>query len=248
MSQKHKVVLIRHGESTWNRENRFTGWVDVDLSEKGIGEAHQAAQMIKDEKLEFDMAYASVLKRAVRTLHLVLENTDQHWIPVIKDWRLNERHYGSLQGLNKAETAEKYGDEQVFTWRRSYATPPPNLEESDESHPKHERRYQGIDSLPSAEALKQTKERVLPYWESEILPQILNGKRLIIAAHGNSLRSLVMHLEGISEEEITGLNIPTGIPQVYELDENGKFLKKYFLGDSEAAEKAAEAVANQAKA
>lgn len=243
----HKLVLLRHGESLWNKENRFTGWVDVDLSEKGLSEAHKAGQLLKEEGFEFDRAYCSLLRRAIRTLNICLTELDQLWIPVEKSWRLNERHYGRLQGLNKAETTEKYGEEQVFSWRRSYATPPPAMEEDDPGHPKQDRRYFGIEKLPSCEALKQTKERFLPYWEEAILPQVLRGQKTIVAAHGNSLRALIMHLDGVSEEEITKLNIPTGIPLVYELDDEGRALKSYYLGDPEAAAKAAAAVANQAK-
>ena len=243
----HKLVLIRHGESQWNKENRFTGWVDVELSEKGEKEAIAAGKLIQDSGLEFDRAYSSLLKRAINTLNTILKETDQQWIPVDKTWKLNERHYGALQGLNKAETTQKYGEEQVFEWRRSYATPPRELSKEEESHPENDRRYKGISGLPSCEALKQTKERVLPFWESEILPKVLAGEKIIIAAHGNSLRALVMHLDQISEEEIMKLNIPTGIPLVYDLDENGKALKSEYLGDAEAAQKAAESVANQAK-
>lgn len=246
-NENFKIVLLRHGESQWNKENRFTGWVDVDLSEKGYDEANAAGELLKKEGFTFDCAYTSVLKRAIRTLWVTLYKTDQMWIPVTKSWKLNERHYGDLQGLNKAETTEKFGEEQVFTWRRSYDTPPPALSKDNPGHPSHDRRYQGISELPDCEALKQTLERVLPYWQEEIWPQVKAGKKVIIAAHGNSLRALVKHLDGISDDEITGLNIPTGIPLVYELDGNGKALKNYYLGDAEAAEKAAQAVANQAK-
>lgn len=245
----HKLVLLRHGESVWNKENRFTGWVDVDLSEKGLQEAVEAGRLLKKEGWIFDQAYTSVLKRAIRTLWTALYELDQMWIPVVKDWRLNERHYGGLQGLNKAETTKKYGEEQVFVWRRSYSTPPPALPASDPAHPSHDRRYQGIpkDLLPSAEALLHCKDRVMPMWEKEILPQVLKGRRIIIAAHGNSLRALIKHLDGISDDEIAELNVPTGIPMVYELDAKGKALKRYYLGDQEAAAAAAAAVANQAK-
>ena len=245
----HKLVLLRHGQSTWNRENRFTGWVDVELSEQGRIEAAAAGELIKEQGLEFDVAYCSLLKRAIGTLWSVLEKSDQMWIPIVKDWRLNERHYGRLQGLNKAETAAKYGEDEVFAWRRSYATPPPEMDLDDPGHPKHDRRYSEVppEMLPNAEALKQTKERFMPLWQGEILPKIKAGKKLIITAHGNSLRALIQHLDGVSEQEISQLNIPTGIPLVYELDQDGKALKHYYLGDPEAAAKAARAVANQAK-
>ena len=245
----HKLVLLRHGESLWNKENRFTGWVDVDLSEQGFSEAKHAAQLLREAGFEFDKAYCSVLKRAIRTLWTVLYEMDQMWIPVSKDWRLNERHYGRLQGLNKAETTAQYGEKQVFIWRRSYSTPPPEMDLSDANHPTHDRRYRGLakNLLPSAEALLHTKDRVMPLWEAQILPDVLAGKNLIITAHGNSLRALIKHLDGISDEDITELNIPTGIPMVYELDKNGKALKRYYLGDVAAAEKAATAVSQQAK-
>lgn len=243
------LVLIRHGESLWNLDNRFTGWVDVGLSDKGLTEAKAAGELLKKEGFEFDHAYTSVLKRAIKTLWVVLEELDQMWIPVSRDWRLNERHYGQLQGLNKSETAAKYGEDQVFEWRRSYTTPPPQMSLDDKGHPKFDRRYANIDEkkLPSGESLSLCLERVLPYWTDELAPAILRGEKLIIAAHGNSLRALVKHIEGISDEEITGLNIPTGIPYYYLLDENLKPVEKRYLGDNEAAKKAAEAVANQAK-
>lgn len=248
--KKHQLVLLRHGESTWNQENRFTGWVDVDLSAKGLAEARAAGELLRDEKFLFDRAFTSVLKRAIRTLWHVLEQTDQMWLPVTGDWRLNERHYGALQGLNKAETAAKYGDEQVHVWRRSYATPPPALELTDPNHPRFDRRYDKIDPklLPSHEDLKTTLERVLPYWENEIAPVIKNEERVLIVAHGNSLRALIKHLDGISDEEITELNIPTGIPLLYVLDENLKPLEKRYLGNAKAAAEAAEKVKNQSRA
>ena len=245
----YKLVLLRHGQSQWNLDNRFTGWYDVDLTDKGRQEAQNAGKLLKEEGFTFDVAFTSVLKRAIRTLWLSLSELDLMWIPVLRNWRLNERHYGALQGLNKSETAEKYGDEQVFTWRRSYATPPPPLEENDERHPRYDPKYKSLtaDELPASEALKNTKERVLPYWEKEIAPTILAGKKVLVVAHGNSIRALVQYLDNVSEEEITQLNIPTGIPLVYELDEELKPIKHYYLGDPEAAAKAAKAVANQAK-
>lgn len=245
----YKVILLRHGESEWNKENRFTGWKDVDLSEKGVIEAHEAGKTLKAEGYSFDMAFTSVLKRAIKTLWITLEELDQMWIPVTRNWRLNERHYGALQGLNKAETAEKYGDEQVLVWRRSYDTPPPALAKDDERYPGHDLRYKDLsdDELPLNECLKDTVERFLPYWHDVIAPEIKKGKKVVIAAHGNSLRALVKYLDDISEKEITQLNIPTGIPLVYELDENLKPIKNYYLGDQEKIKAAAEAVANQAK-
>lgn len=244
----HKLVLIRHGESQWNKENRFTGWKDVDLSEKGIAEAKAAGELLKAEGFTFDEAYTSVLKRAIRTLWLVLSEMDLMWIPETKSWLLNERHYGGLQGLDKAETAAKYGDEQVLIWRRSYDVPPPELDESDERYLGNDPRYSGIENFPKAECLKDTVERVVPFWENEIGPKVKAGKRLIVAAHGNSLRALVKHLDGISDEEIVSLNIPTGVPLVYELDGDLKRLNSYYLGDQEAIRAAQEAVANQGKA
>ncbi|MCB1023718.1 MAG: 2,3-diphosphoglycerate-dependent phosphoglycerate mutase [Acidobacteria bacterium] len=246
----YKLVLIRHGESTWNKENRFTGWKDVDLSEKGREEAKAAGQLLKTEGFEFDLAYCSVLKRAIRTLNSILDEMDTMWLPVIKNWRLNERHYGSLQGLNKAETAQEYGDEQVHIWRRSYDIPPPAMEPEDERNPRNDRRYDNLSDseIPLTECLKDTVARFLPYWKDEIAPKILEGKRLIIAAHGNSLRALVKHLDNIPDEEIVSLNIPTGVPLVYELDRDLNPIKSYYLGDAEAIRKAAEAVANQGKA
>lgn len=242
-----KLVLIRHGESTWNKENRFTGWTDVDLSEKGLQEAKEAGKVLKAEGYDFDIAYTSVLKRAIRTLHLALDEMDRLWLPVEKSWRLNERHYGALQGLNKAETAAKYGEEQVHIWRRSYDVLPPLLEENDERHPSRDPRYRGQSNLPKGEALKHTVERMLPYWNETIAPQVRAGKRVLIAAHGNSLRALVKHLDGMTEEEIMQLNIPTGIPLVYELDKNLAPQKKYYLGDAEKIKAAEEAVAKQGK-
>jgi 2,3-bisphosphoglycerate-dependent phosphoglycerate mutase len=242
-------VLLRHGESLWNKENRFTGWVDVDLSETGAREAVAAGQLLKDGKFEFDCVYTSVLKRAIRTCWTVLSEIDQMWLPVQNAWQLNERHYGALQGLNKKETAEKYGDAQVFEWRRSFATLPPGLEVSDSRHPSHDRRYKNVpkNELPSVEALKQTLARVLPYWEKEIANKILHGQRVLIVAHGNSLRALIKHLDHVSDEAIAELNIPTGIPLVYELDEKLRPLSHRYLGDEEAARLAAEKVAQQAK-
>ncbi|MCG6913635.1 2,3-diphosphoglycerate-dependent phosphoglycerate mutase [bacterium BMS3Abin03] len=246
----HKVVLLRHGESTWNKENRFTGWTDVDLSEKGISEAHKAGKLLKSEGYKFDIAYTSVLKRAIKTLWITLEEMDLMWIPVVRNWRLNERHYGDLQGLNKAETAKKFGEEQVKIWRRSYDTPPPSLQKDDERYPGKDARYAGLTvaELPLTECLKDTVARFVPYWEETIAPTIKEGKKVVIAAHGNSLRALVKYLDNIPEDEIVGLNIPTGIPLVYELDENLKSLKSYYLGDPEEIAKAAAAVANQGKA
>lgn len=245
----YKVLLLRHGESVWNKENRFTGWTDVDLSEKGVVEAQEAGKILKSEGFSFDLAYTSVLKRAIKTLNIALEEMDLLWIPVIKNWRLNERHYGALQGLNKAETAERHGSDQVHIWRRSYDVPPPALDEDDERFPGRDPRYRDLkkQELPPTECLKDTVERFLPYWHDEIGPTIKSGKRVIIAAHGNSLRALVKYLDDISDEEIPALNIPTGVPLVYELDEELKPIKHYYLGDPEAVEKAAQAVANQAK-
>ena len=246
----YTLVLIRHGESTWNKENRFTGWKDVPLSEKGHSEAAAAGQLLKNEGYEFDIAYTSVLKRAIRTLWYVMEEMDLMWIPVIRSWKLNERHYGALQGLNKAETAAEHGEDQVLVWRRSYDTRPPALELNDERHPSHDRRYAGLDAseTPVAECLKDTVERVVPYFESQIVPDIKSGKRVLIAAHGNSLRALVKYLDEIGDADIVGVNIPTGMPLVYELDENMKPISKKYLGDAAAVEKAMAAVANQGKA
>ena len=245
----HKVVLLRHGESTWNKENRFTGWTDVDLTPQGVAEAERSARLLKEGGFVFDVAYTSVLKRAIRTLWIVLDGMDQMWIPVHRHWRLNERHYGALQGLNKSETAAKHGAEQVMVWRRSYATPPPVLAKGDERHPRHDPRYAGLtaEQTPASESLSDTVERFLPLWHETIAPAIRSGRRVLIAAHGNSLRALVKYLDGISEEEIVGLNIPTGIPLVYELDAELRPLGHEYLGDPEEARKAAEAVARQAQ-
>ena len=246
----HKLVLIRHGESEWNKENRFTGWKDVDLSEKGREEAHAAGKLLKAEGFTFDEAYTSVLKRAIRTLWIILDEMDLMWIPETKSWLLNERHYGALQGLNKAETAAQYGEEQVLIWRRSYDIPPSVLEETDERWLGKDPRYCTIEpgKFPKTECLKDTVSRVIPYYESEIMPKIKTGKRLIIAAHGNSLRALVKYLDMMSDEDIVHYNIPTGIPLVYELDEDLKPVKSNYLGDPEQIRKLQEAVANQGKA
>ncbi len=245
----YKLVLLRHGESTWNKENRFTGWTDVDLTEKGELEAQNAGKLLKQEGFVFDLAYVSVLKRAIRTLHYALNEMDLLWIPVYKSWRLNERHYGALQGLNKAETAAKYGDEQVLIWRRSYATPPPPLSTDDPRYPGSDPRYADLaqDDLPLTECLKDTVARFLPFWHETIAPTVRSGKRVIVAAHGNSIRALVKYLDNVSDDEIVELNIPTGIPLVYELDADLKPIKSYYLGDPEVAKAAAAAVANQAK-
>ncbi|MCE1252298.1 MAG: 2,3-diphosphoglycerate-dependent phosphoglycerate mutase [Anaerolineae bacterium] len=244
-----KLVLLRHGESVWNKENRFTGWTDVDLSEKGVGEAHNAGKLMREAGFVFDIAYTSVLKRAIRTLWISLEELDQMWIPVINTWRLNERHYGALQGLNKAEMAAKFGEEQVLVWRRSYDVPPPALEESDERYPGKDARYQNVskNDIPKAECLKDTVDRFLPFWHDTVAPTLKSGKRVIIAAHGNSLRALVKYLDNIPDDEIVGLNIPTGVPLVYELDDNLKPLKHYYLGNQDEIEKAIASVANQGK-
>lgn len=246
----YKVVLLRHGESTWNKENRFTGWTDVDLSEKGIGEARKAGELLKKEGYVFDMAFTSVLKRAIRTLWLTLDGMDLMWIPVVNSWKLNERHYGSLQGMNKSETAAKYGDQQVLIWRRSYDVPPPPLEKSDERYPGNDPRYKGLTQkeLPLTECLKDTVARVIPYWNETIAPAIKSGKKVVIAAHGNSLRALVKYLDNVSEADILELNIPTAMPLVYELDKDLKPIKHYYLGDPEEVAKAMAAVASQGKA
>lgn len=243
-----KLVLIRHGESQWNKENRFTGWKDIDLSKKGIDEAHAAGKLLKAEGFQFDEAYTSVLKRAIRTLWIILDEMDLMWIPETKSWLLNERHYGALQGMNKAETAAQYGDEQVLIWRRSFDIPPPELDTSNERFLGNDPRYATITNFPKTECLKDTVARVVPYFEDEIMPKIKDGKRLIIAAHGNSLRALVKYLDGISDDDILNLNIPTGVPLVYELDNNLKPVKSYYLGDEEAIKDAQDAVANQGKA
>jgi 2,3-bisphosphoglycerate-dependent phosphoglycerate mutase len=246
----YKIVLLRHGESVWNKENRFTGWYDVDLSEKGKQEALNTAKLLKQEGYTFDVAFTSVLKRAIRTLWIVLDEMDLMWIPVYRDWRLNERHYGALQGLNKAETARQYGEEQVKIWRRSYDVPPPALALSDERYPGHDPRYKELNEkdLPLTECLEDTIERVLYLWNKTIVPRVKQGQKVIITAHGNSLRALVKYLDKLSKEEIIGLNIPTGVPLVYELDEDLSPIKHYYLGDEEALKKAMEAVANQGKA
>ena len=245
----YKLVLLRHGQSTWNLENRFTGWTDVGLTEQGVNEAHQAGRLLKEGGYVFDIAYTSVLRRAIQTLWIALEEMQLEWIPEIKSWQLNERHYGALQGLNKAETAQKFGEAQVKVWRRSYDVPPPALEPNDERHPRFDPRYAGLtaEQLPATESLKITLERVLPYWHSTLAPMIKSGQRMLIAAHGNSLRAMVKYLDNISDQEIPELNIPTGIPLVYELGDGLKPLKHYYLGDPEEVAKAAAAVANQAK-
>ena len=245
-----RLVLLRHGESTWNKENRFTGWTDVDLSDKGRDEARAAGQLLKQDGFVFDVAYTSVLKRAIRTCDMALDELDLLWIPVIKHWRLNERHYGALQGLNKAETAAQHGEAQIKIWRRSYDIPPPALSLDDERYPGRDPRYATLrpEELPRTEALKDTVARFLPYWHGTIAPAIKSGKRVILAAHGNSLRALVKYLDDVSENDIVGLNIPTGMPLVYELDEDLKPLKHYYLGDPAAVEAAVQAVANQGRA
>ena len=245
-----KLVLLRHGESIWNRENLFTGWTDVDLSDLGRIEAKQAGEQLKAEGFTFDVAFTSVLKRAIRTLWLVLDELDLMWIPVEHSWRLNERHYGALQGLNKAQTAAKYGDEQVLIWRRSYDIPPPALDQADTRYPGRDPRYRqlGSDELPVTECLKDTVARFLPYWHQKIVAAIQDGRKVIITAHGNSLRALIKHLDDISDQDIIGLNIPTGVPLVYELDHHQKPIRHYYLGDPDAVARAAAAVANQGKA
>jgi len=242
-----KLVLLRHGESVWNLENRFTGWTDVDLTPKGVQEAHEAARLLREGGYSFDVCYTSVLKRAIRTLWIVLDDMDLMWLPVHRHWRLNERHYGDLQGLNKAETSAKFGEDQVKVWRRSYATPPPPLSPEDPRYPGRDRRYAGLskDEIPLAESLKTTVDRFLPLWHGTIAPEIRAGRRAVIAAHGNSLRALVKHLDDVPEKEIVELNIPTGIPLVYELDAGLRPLRHDYLGDPEAVRRAAEAVARQ---
>lgn len=244
-----KLVLVRHGQSTWNLENRFTGWTDVDLTDLGKAEAAEAGKLLKESSYDFDIAYTSVLKRAIKTLNIVQDVMNLDWLPVVRAWQLNERHYGALQGLNKAETAEKFGEAQVKIWRRSYDVPPPALEGNDERHPKFDRRYASLtpEQLPATESLKITLERVLPYWNSTLAPEIKSGRRVLVVAHGNSIRALVKYLDNISEDEITELNIPTGLPLVYELDDSLKPIQHYYLGDPEEAAKKAAAVANQAK-
>lgn len=246
----HKLVLIRHGESTWNLENRFTGWTDVDLTPTGVEQAKQAGRLLKAEGYDFDIAYTSVLKRATRTLWHTLDELDRTWLPVVHSWRLNERHYGALQGLNKAETAKKYGDEQVLVWRRSYNTPPPPLESNDPRSERGDLRYGKLppEQVPLTECLKDTVARVLPFWNESMAPAIRAGRRLVVSAHGNSIRALVKYLDGISDDAIVGLNIPNGIPLVYELDDDLKPLRHYYLGDAAAAEKAVAAIAAQGKA
>ena len=245
----HKIVLLRHGESVWNKENRFTGWTDVDLSEKGLEEARDAGVLLKKEGFTFDLAHGSVLKRAIRTMWIVLNELDLTWVPQQLSWRLNERHYGSLQGLNKAEMATRYGAEQILVWRRSYDTPPPALERSDERYPGKDRRYASMNpaDIPVTECLKDTVARFLPHWNDVIAPQVRSGKRVLVAAHGNTIRALVKYLDDVSEKDIVELNIPTGIPLVYELDDAMKPLRHYYLGDPEKAKQAAAAVAAQAR-
>jgi 2,3-bisphosphoglycerate-dependent phosphoglycerate mutase len=246
----YKIVLIRHGESTWNLENRFTGWTDVDLTPLGVEQAINAGKLLKEQGWEFDVAYTSVLKRAIRTLWLALDAMDRHWLPVVKSWRLNERHYGALQGLNKIDMAQKFGEAQVLAWRRSYDTPPPALEANDPRCERADLRYARLkpEEVPLTECLKDTVARVVPFWNEALTPAIKSGKRIVIAAHGNSIRALVKHLDGISDADIVGLNIPNGIPLVYELDESLQPIRHYYLGDSDAAAKAAAAVAAQGKA
>ena len=245
----YRLVLLRHGESTWNLDNRFTGWTDVPLSDKGRSEAAAAGRLMKDAGFRFDMLHTSLLKRAIHTAQLALAEMDLDWIPVARHWRLNERHYGALQGLNKAETAARHGDEQVFIWRRSYVIPPPPLDSADERHPANDPRYAGLaaDVLPGTECLADVVTRFLPYWHDAIVPQVLQGRQLLVVAHGNTLRAIIKHLDRVSDDEITELNVPTGIPLVYELDQRLHATRRYYLGDPEAARKAAEAVANQAK-
>jgi 2,3-bisphosphoglycerate-dependent phosphoglycerate mutase len=246
----YKIVLLRHGESTWNQENRFTGWTDVDLTERGVAEARRAGQLLKSEGYAFDIAFTSVLKRANKTLNIVLEELDALWLPVEHSWRLNERHYGALQGLNKAETAAKYGDAQVLAWRRAYDTPPPALDEDDPRLNPDDPRYASLPKaqFPRTECLKDTVARFVPYWETVIAPRVLEGKRVLIAAHGNSLRALIKYLDGISDEAIVGLNIPTAQPLVYELDDNLRSLRSYYLADEDTIRAAEAAVAAQAQA
>lgn len=250
MDNIYKLVMIRHGQSVWNLENRFTGWTDVGLTEQGRQEAHEGARLMKEAGFTFDLAFTSVLKRAIQTLWIVMEDMELEWIPVVRGWQLNERHYGALQGLNKAEMAAQYGEAQVKIWRRSYATPPPALEMDDPRHPRFDPRYALLptDVLPRCESLKNTVERMLPYWFSVIAPAVKSGQRVLVSAHGNSMRALVKYLDNISEEEITELNIPTGVPLVYELDSHLRRINSYYLGDPEAVKKAAEAVAKQGSA
>jgi 2,3-bisphosphoglycerate-dependent phosphoglycerate mutase len=244
-----RLVLLRHGQSEWNLRNLFTGWKDVDLTDQGREEARQSAVLLREQGLEFDIAFTSVLKRAIRTLWIVMDGMDRMWVPVERAWQLNERHYGDLQGLNKAETVARHGEEQVLIWRRSYATPPPPLDINDPRHPRHDERYAGVDLslLPRSESLKDTLERVLPYWQQNIVPHLREKKTVLIAAHGNSLRALVKMLDNMSEEDIVGFNIPTGVPLVYELDDDLNAISREFLGDPEVVAAAAKAVADQAK-
>ena len=246
----HKLVLLRHGESEWNLSNQFSGWHDVDLTAKGEEEGRRSGRLLKDEGFAFDVVYTSLLKRAIRTMWLALEELDQTWVPVHREWRLNERHYGALQGLNKAETAAKHGEDQVLVWRRSYDVPPPALDPDDERHPGKDRRYANLpaENLPLSECLKDTVERFMPLWQDTIAPAVQEGKSVLIVAHGNSLRALVKYLDGVSEEDIVGLNIPTGMPLIYDLDADLKPLDRRYLGDPEEVAKAMEAVANQGKA
>ena len=245
----HKIVFMRHGQSIWNFENRFTGWTDVDLTEKGVGEAYRAGELMKKENFAFDKAYTSYLKRAVKTLNGVLDAMDQDWIPVEKDWRLNEKHYGQLQGLNKAETAAKYGDEQVKIWRRSFDVAPQPLTEDDPRNPRFEARYDSVpdNMLPRTESLKDTIERIMPYWKETIFPSLKDAEEILVVAHGNSLRGIIKHLKGISDEDIVNLNLPTAVPYVFEFDDDMKLVKDYFLGDPQEIKKLMEAVANQGK-
>jgi 2,3-bisphosphoglycerate-dependent phosphoglycerate mutase len=244
-----KLVLVRHGESTWNKENRFTGWTDVDLSEKGMEEAHKAGQLLKEQNFNFDIAYTSFLKRAIRTLWIILDEMDLMWIPVQCSWRLNERHYGALQGLNKAEMSLKYGEQQVFIWRRSYDVPPPSLTQSDTRYPGHEPRYQDLSpqEIPLTESLGDTVARFMPYWHKNLTSVLQSGKKVIITAHGNSLRALVKYLDNVPDADIVGLNIPTGVPLVYELDNNLKPIKHYYLGNQDQINQSIETVVNQGK-
>ncbi|MGE5251732.1 MAG: 2,3-diphosphoglycerate-dependent phosphoglycerate mutase [Bacteroidota bacterium] len=246
----YKLVLVRHGQSTWNLENRFTGWTDVDLTEQGREEARKAGQLLREGGYTFDIVYTSVLRRAIKTMWIVMEEMELEWLPVIRAWQLNERHYGALQGLNKAEMAQKFGEAQVKIWRRSYDVPPPALDLNDERHPRFDRRYASLlpEQMPGTESLKITLERVLPYWHSELAPTIQSGKRTLIVAHGNSIRAMVKYLDNISDTDIPELNIPTGIPLVYELAEDLKPIQHYYLGDPEEIARAAAAVANQGKA
>jgi len=245
-----KIVLLRHGESVWNKENRFTGWKDVDLTSKGVEEARAAGRLLAAEGFDFDFTFTSVLKRAIRTLDLALEEMDRLWLPVEKDWRLNERHYGALQGLNKAQTAAKFGEEQVMLWRRSYDVPPPPLEPGDERDASRDRRYAALapGQVPRSECLKDTVARVVPYWQERIAPRVAAGERVLVSAHGNSLRALIKYFDAMSDEAIVNVNVPTGIPMVYELEDSLKAVRRYYLGDAEAVAKATHAVANQGKA